>query len=133
LFVASSPVRPVTVLTVDDQAVFRRAARKLVGATPGFQQVGEADCGERALELAAELQPDLLLVDVRMSGMGGIEAARRLRAVHPDGVVVLVSLDDVPDPAAAIASSGAAAHVRKQDLSTRALREIWDTHAPRGS
>ena len=115
-------MRPVTVLTVDDQQVFRRAARKLVAATPGFQQVGEADCGERGLELAKELQPDIVLVNARLPGMDGIETARRLAQGHPDAVVVLVSVEDVPEVPSAVT------HVRKQDLSTQALREIWQTH-----
>jgi two-component system, NarL family, invasion response regulator UvrY len=126
-------MRPVTVLTVDDQAVFRRVARKLVAATPGFQQVGEAGSGERGLELADELQPDVVLVNVRMPGMDGVETARRLTRAHPDSVVVLVSLEEGPELPAAISSAGAAAHLRKQNLSTKALREIWEAHGRRPS
>jgi DNA-binding NarL/FixJ family response regulator len=119
--------RPVTVLAVDDQPVFLRAARELIAATPGFAQVGQAASGEEALELAAELHPDLVLVDVRMPGMDGIETAQRLLESDPGAVVVLISLDDVPvEPAPA--ALGVAAHLRKQDLSTRVLRELWATH-----
>jgi DNA-binding NarL/FixJ family response regulator len=119
--------RPVTVLAVDDQPVFLRAARELIAATPGFAQVGQAASGEEALELAAELHPDLVLVDVRMPGMDGIETAQRLLECEPEAIVVLISLDDVPaDPAPA--EVGVAAHLRKQDLSTRALLDLWATH-----
>ena len=90
---------PITVLAVDDRAVFLRAARELIAATPGFEQVGEAASGAEALALAADLRPDLALVDVRMPGMDGIETARRLHASDPDMVVVLISLDEVPDGA----------------------------------
>jgi DNA-binding NarL/FixJ family response regulator len=120
-------MRPVTVLTVDDQQVFRRAARKLVAATSGFQQIGEADNGERGLELAEELEPDIVLVNARMPGMDGIETARRLAQAHPDAVVVLVSVEDVPELPSSVR------HVRKQDLSTQALREIWQTHGSRAA
>jgi DNA-binding NarL/FixJ family response regulator len=119
--------RPVTVLAVDDQAIFLRAARELIAATPGFAQVGEAESGAEALELATELRPDLVLLDVRMPGMDGIETAQRLMECHPDAVVVLISLDDVPIEASPD-GFGVAAHLRKQDLSTRALLDLWAAH-----
>ena len=115
-------------LAVDDQPIFRRVARSLIAATPGFEQVGEAASGPEALELAAVLQPDLVLVDVRMKGMDGIETARRLGEVDPDAVVVLISMEEVPDLPASAAAVGAAAYMRKQDLSARALRELWTVH-----
>jgi DNA-binding NarL/FixJ family response regulator len=120
----------VTVLAVDDQAVFRRTARSLIAATPGFEQVGEASSGPEALELAAELHPDLVLLDVRMPGMDGMETARRLRAADPSTMVVLTSLDEVPELPSSAGDAGAAAYVRKQDLSTRTLRELWLTRRP---
>jgi DNA-binding NarL/FixJ family response regulator len=124
-----SQAETVTVLTVDDQAVFRRAVGDLIDATPGFEEVGQAASGAEALELADVLHPDLVLLDMRMHGMDGLETARRLLASHSEAVVVLISLNDVPEAASAIAS-GVAAHVRKQDLSTRTLRELWTTHGP---
>jgi DNA-binding NarL/FixJ family response regulator len=122
-----SPAGAVTVLTVDDQAVFRRAAAALISATPGFEEVGQAATGAEALELAGALKPDLVLLDVRMDEMDGLETARRLLASDCGAVVVLISLNDVPEAASALAG-GVAAHVRKQDLSTRTLRELWATH-----
>lgn len=119
----------VTVLAVDDQAVFRRVARSLIAATPGFVQVGEAASGREALKLAADLKPDLVLVDVAMPGLDGIETARQLADVAPDGVVVLTSVDEIP---ASASRAGAAACVRKQDLSTNTLRELWSAHGARG-
>jgi len=119
---------PITVLAVDDRAVFLRAARELIAATPGFCQVGEAASGVEALALAADLRPDLALVDVRMPDMDGIETARRLHASDPDMVVVLISLDEVPE----VPSGDVAACVRKQELSTRTLQRLWDEHGHSG-
>jgi two-component system, NarL family, invasion response regulator UvrY len=118
----------VTVLAVDDQEVFRRAARSLIAATPGFEQVGEAASGPEALDLAADLHPDLVLLDVRMPGMDGVETACRLAATDPDAVVVLISLEELPELPASIASVGAAAYLRKQDLTRRALGDLWAAH-----
>jgi two-component system, NarL family, invasion response regulator UvrY len=119
---------PITVLAVDDRAVFLRAARELIAATPGFQQVGEAASGQEAVALAADLRPDLALVDVRMPGMDGIETARRLHASAPDMVVVLISIDEMPE----VPSGEVAACVRKQELSTSMLKRIWDEHGHSG-
>lgn len=117
----------VTVLTVDDQEVFRRAVGDLIAATPGFEEVGQAASGPEALDMAASLRPDLVLLDVRMEGMDGIETAQRLLASECDAVVVLISLSEVPEASSAM-RGGVAAHVRKQDLSTRTLREVWAAH-----
>ena len=118
----------VTVLTVDDQRIFLRTARSLIEATPGFVQVGEAASGEEALELVAHLRPDLVLVDVRMPGMDGVETARRLTEADPATTVVLISLEEVPELSTAVDRAGAAGYIRKQDLSTRSLAELWDRY-----
>jgi two-component system, NarL family, invasion response regulator UvrY len=116
-------VTAVSVLTVDDQAVFRSVARELVAATPGFAQVGEAASGAEALSAVATLHPQLVLLDVRMPGMDGVETARRIRSVYPDAVVVLVSADDADEETAH--ACGAATWVRKQELGPSRLRRLW--------
>jgi DNA-binding NarL/FixJ family response regulator len=113
---------------VDDQPVFLRTASSLIDATPGFEQVGEAASGPEAIELAADSRPDLVLVDVRMPGMDGIETARRLAAAHPQAMVVLISLEQVPELSSAVEGAPAAAYMRKQDLSTQSLRDLWGRH-----
>jgi two-component system, NarL family, invasion response regulator UvrY len=114
----------IDVLTVDDQAVFREVARAVIEATAGFRLVGEAGTGEDALEAVRRLGPALVLLDVRMPGIGGIEAARRIRAEHPDVVVVLTSADSTGEMPPEEASS-AATFVRKQDLRPGLLQDLW--------
>ena len=113
----------VTVLAVDDQEVFRRTARRLLEATPGFRLVGEAASGPEALRLAAELRPDLVLLDVRMPGMDGIETARRLARLQPAATIVLISIGEMPELTSE--PPGVIAHLRKQDLSARTLLRAW--------
>lgn len=118
----------MTVLVVDDQAVFRDLARLVLRTTPGFRSVGEVGSGEEALEMIGEVEPELVLVDVRMPGMGGIEAARRISAEHPETVVVLISLEEPVDLPSAADACGAAALVRKQDFGAALLRDLWEAH-----
>ena len=118
----------VGVVTVDDQPYFRVAAHDVIEATPGFEPLGEACSGEEALGLVDESRPELVLVDVRMPGMDGIETARRIRAAHPDVVVVLISIEDPSNIPSDAQASGAAALVRKQDFKPSLLRDLWVTH-----
>jgi DNA-binding NarL/FixJ family response regulator len=115
----------VRVLTVDDQAVFRDLARLVIRATRGFESVGEAASGEEALELIDELRPQVVLVDVRMPGIGGIETARRISTSHSDIVVVLISIEDPGDLPSVASESGAMELVRKQDFGPTMLRDLW--------
>jgi two-component system invasion response regulator UvrY len=118
----------VTVVTVDDQPYFRGAAREVIEATPGFEAVGEACSGEEALGVIDELEPELVLLDVRMPGMDGIETAQRIKGDHPQVVVVLISIEDPANIPAAAQTCGAAALVRKQDFKPRLLRSLWVAH-----
>ena len=112
-------------LVVDDQESFRQVMRELVEATPEFELVGEAASGEDALLAAGELDPELILMDVRMPGMDGIETARRLTSGRHDVVVILTSIEPLADMPAHFQGCGASAFARKQDLSPRLIRELW--------
>ena len=118
----------VRVLTVDDQAVFRGIAREVIDATPGFESVGEASGGEEALAAVARLEPQLVLLDVRMPGLDGIEVARRLGETHPDILIVLISIEEPIDLPAAAQIARSVPLVRKQDFGPRLLKEIWREH-----
>ena len=115
----------VTVVTVDDQAVFRAAARDVIEAAPGFESAGEASSCEEALEMIDRLEPHLALVDVRMPGIDGVETAMRIRDSHPEVVVVLISIEEISGLPSTATDAGAAALVRKQDFGPRLLRRLW--------
>jgi two-component system, NarL family, invasion response regulator UvrY len=122
----------VGVMVVDDQPPFRRAARAVIDATEGFEAIGDAESGPKALHHADQLEPDLVLIDVHMPEMDGFETARRLTESHPECVVVLVSLDALELPASAVTACGAVAFVRKQELRPATLRSLWLVHGARG-
>ena len=115
-------------MTVDDQAVFRQAAREVIEATDGFEHLGEAGSGEEALALAGELDPDLVLVDVRMPGIDGFETARRFSAAHPASTIVLISTAYLEEPLGEDELFGAAEFVRKEDFGPALLRRLWADH-----
>ena len=115
-------------MTVDDQAAFRQAAREVIEATDGFEHLGEAGSGEEALALAVELDPDLVLVDIRMPGIDGFETARSLSAAHPAATVVLISAERLEEHPSGDEFFGAAAFVRKEDFGPAMLRQLWVDH-----
>jgi DNA-binding NarL/FixJ family response regulator len=122
----------VTVLVVDDQTAFLRAVVAVVEETSGFRVVGVAASGEESLVVAAAVCPELVLMDVNLPGMDGLEAARRLLAsVHT--IVVLLSTYDEDVGERFVIDSGAAAYVTKSAFGPDRLRAVWTaaTH-PRG-
>jgi DNA-binding NarL/FixJ family response regulator len=124
---------PVGVLVVDDQLVFRQVAHEVIDATDEFELLGEASSGAHALRAVCELDPDLVLLDVRMPEMDGIETAARLRAEHPRAVVVLITVEAASDLPGGTSSCGAAELVRKQDFGPALLRRVWGSHGPRST
>jgi DNA-binding NarL/FixJ family response regulator len=119
--------KTVGVLIVDDQMPFRAVARTVIGMTPGFEVVGEAETGEDAVDAVAAAPPDLVLMDINLPGINGIEATRRIRAEHPGVQVILLSTYSEADLPADARSCGSLAYVHKEDFGPALVRELWDT------
>ena len=127
----ASDAPDVSVLIVDDQAPFRSVAGTVVRLAPGFSVVGEVESGEDAVTTAAEIHPDLVLMDINLPGINGIEATRRILADAPGTVVILLSTytaDDLPSDAR---TCGAASYVHKEDFSPAVITSAWDDNHPR--
>ena len=118
--------RTVTrILIVDDKLRFRAAARSWL-ARGGFDVVGEAADGAEALEAAAQLRPDVVLLDVRLPDTDGFEIAARLALSGDSPTVVLTSSRDAADFGDLVARSGARGFIPKAELSGPALAELLD-------
>lgn len=117
----------VRVFIVDDQEPFRLAAKLVVEATDGFEVVGESETAEDSIEQARALLPDLVLMDVNLPGMNGLEATRRILG-ELEGVVVLVLSTYEPDEyAPRAAEAGASAYIPKSAFSPDTLAEAWQS------
>ncbi|MEZ5117292.1 MAG: response regulator transcription factor [Candidatus Nanopelagicales bacterium] len=115
-----------TVLVCDDAPLAREAVRRVVSAAPGVERVTAAGSGEEALARYPLERPDLILMDVRMPGIGGLEATRRLLAAHPEATVVMLTLGEDAEGVARAVSGGAHGYLakdatREEILSTVAL------------
>ena len=117
----------VRVLIVDDQEPFRRAMASVVEETDGFVVVGAVASGEDSLAAAVELHPHLVLMDVHLPGIDGIETTRRLTSAPGGPVVVLLSTYD--EDQFDLAGSGAASYVAKATFGPGRLVEAWDAAA----
>ena len=115
----------VRVLVVDDAAAFLGAVVSVVGETPGFEIVGQASSGEDALRVATEVLPDLVLMDVDLPGIDGLQATRALLAAAPAPTVVLLSTYDDDTGQQFLAGCGAAAYVNKAAFGPECLAQSW--------
>ena len=115
----------VRVLIVDDQEPFRVAARMVVEATDGFEVAGESETGEDSVERARELDPDLVLMDVNLPGINGLDATRQILATSDRVVVLLVSTYEADEYAPRAAECGAAAYIPKSELDPARLADAW--------
>jgi len=115
----------VRVLIVDDQEPFRLAARMVVEATDGFEVVGESETGEDSVAKAAELDPDLVLMDVNLPGIDGLEATRRILAADHPPIVFLLSTYEEAEYAPRAAECGAATYIPKASFGPDRLEDAW--------
>ena len=124
----TAPASRARVLAADDQPSFLGVLRDVLRRTERLELVGEADSGETAIELTRRLEPDVVLLDVRMPGLGGIEAARRIKSRYPSMLVILISTvhpDELPlEPREGVAD----AVIWKSELELKLLDETWLRH-----
>jgi DNA-binding NarL/FixJ family response regulator len=115
----------VRVLIVDDQEPFRLAARMVVEATDGFEVVGESETGESSIEMAHELDPDLVLMDVNLPGINGLDATRQILEGSNRVVILLLSTYEEEEYGPRAAECGAAAYIPKSSFGPDRLSEAW--------
>ena len=115
----------VRVLLVDDQAPFLRAMSAVVNETVGFEVVGAVATGEESVRAVAELRPELVLMDVNLPGIDGMEATRQIRAGQSPPVVLLLSTYDEDAGERFVTECGATAYVTKSALGPERLHRIW--------
>lgn len=119
----------IRIALCDDHALFRRGAALVIGAQPDFEIVAEADSGERAIEVAREARPDVLLMDVRMGGIDGIEATRRIIDELGDAaprilVLTTFDLDEAVARSVAAGASGFLLKAAEPELLVAAIRTV---------
>jgi DNA-binding NarL/FixJ family response regulator len=120
-------VETVCVLVADDHLLFRDGLRALLSAAPDTELVGEASSGEEAIALAAEVQPDVILMDIRMPGINGIEATRRITQASPNIRVLIVTMFEDDLSVFSAMRAGARGYILKgasHDEMLRAVRAV---------
>lgn len=115
---------PIRTLIVDDHAHFREGLRALLLSTPDIDVVGEADSGEEAVRIATRLQPDVILMDLHMPGISGIDAIRRILHTSPHIRILVISMFEDDDSVFAALQAGARGYLLKGAMKTEILRAI---------
>lgn len=115
---------PATILIVDDDQGFREMVKRLLEREPGVSVVGEAGDGEEAVRLARELQPDVILMDIAMPRVDGLEATRRIKAERPEAKVIILMIHNEEAYRRAAAESGADVFLPKKTLMANLLPTI---------
>lgn len=112
------------VLIADDHAAFRAGLRALLSSTPDLEVAGEAGDGQHVVQLAAELQPDVIMMDLQMPVVGGVEATRRVLATSPHVSILVLSMFDDDDSIFAALQAGARGYLLKGALKAEILRAV---------
>jgi len=118
--------KTVSVLIVDDQQPFRAVARTVIGMTAGFEVTAEAESAEDAIAAVDATAPDLVLMDINLPGINGIEACRRITQAHPKVKVILLSTYSEMDLPQDARECGALTYVHKEDFGPALVQSIWN-------
>lgn len=118
----------VRILLADDSAVFRNALRMLLENTPGMEVVGEVEDGRRVLDAVSQTRPDLVLMDIRLPGLDGIEATRQIVATHAGVKVIGLSAHTDAGPFAEMIAVGAVGHLSKWNAGVKEVLDIIRLH-----
>jgi DNA-binding NarL/FixJ family response regulator len=119
--------KPITVLLAEDHTIVREGLHALLSADGGFSIVGDARTGSEAVKLAAKLQPDVILMDIAMPVLNGLEATRQILAANPSARVIVLSAHSDDEYVQRMRESGAVGFLEKQtsaDVLTKAIREV---------
>jgi DNA-binding NarL/FixJ family response regulator len=120
---------PISLLIVDNHTLFRQGLVSLLENEPGFEIAGEASSGEESLHMAPRLRPDVVLMDVKMPGIGGVEATRRILEVMPDARVLMLTVSDEEESLFAAIQAGARGYILKSADADELLKSIHRVHA----
>ena len=119
--------KPITVMLAEDHAIVRQGLTALLNADGAFKMVGEARNGREAVELALRLKPDVILMDIAMPELNGLEATRQIFAAQPAARIIILSAHSDKEYVERAVESGVAGFLEKQtsaDVLTKAIREV---------
>lgn len=121
-------MKKIGVFLVDDHEIFRNGLKQLINSEADMEVSGEASSGEDALQQLATAQPDVIIMDIRMPGMNGLETSIRLLEKNPGGRILFFSLFDEPDYVAAALEMGASGYILKDTSNKIFLSAIRTIH-----
>ena len=122
-------MKKLRLLLVDDHAVVREGLRALLTSDPRFEVIGEAAEGEAAVAIASELHPDVVVMDISLPGLNGVQATRRIKAQRPDVSVVALTVHEEGGYLRSLLDAGASGYVLKRSAAgelVRALHVVGD-------